>query len=495
MAWDPEFEVAFNPKTIAVVGASRETRFFGDFVGNLQRSGFSGRIYPVNPKAAGGEIHGLKVYPSLVSVPEHIDLVMVSVPSHAVPSVLEDCVVANAKNVHIFTAGFKETGDKKGIELEERIQEVANRGGLHVVGPNCMGLHVPASKVTTWEAVGEAGPVAFLSQSGGHAGQFVREGDRHGIRFSKVVSYGNAAVLDSIDFLEYLANDSETELVCMYIEGVRDGAKLTSLVREINKKKPVIVWKAGLSDSGARAVASHTGSLGGEKEVWDAFFKQTGAVRVDGLEELIDVTMTFLYLRPLCSGRVALIGAGGGNSVAGADVCARDGLELPTLTEKTQNELRSFIPPEGTIIRNPLDIGVVLTDINLLLRSLEPVAADPMIDSIIFALPLGLIIFGGAAAGLLTQTQQPPMDALREVMEKQSRVVLDILIKFDRENAYGKPLIAVLQPVMGPFFPGQRGRIQQELLKGGIPVYFSLERASRAVGKFVQYHEFKRRLL
>ena len=495
MAWDPEFEVAFNPKAIAVVGASRETQFFGDFVGNLQRSGFPGRIYPINPKAVGGEIHGLKVYPNLVSVPEHIDLVIVSVPSHAVLSVLEDCIAADAKNIHIFTAGFKETGDKKGIELEERLREVAKRGGLRIVGPNCMGLHIPASKLTTWESVEEPGPVAFLSQSGGHAGQFVREGARFGIRFSKVVSYGNASVLDSIDFLEYLADDSETELVCMYIEGVRDGAKLTSLVREINKKKPVIVWKAGLSDSGARAVASHTGSLGGEKEIWDAFYKQTGAVRVDGLEELIDVTMTFLYLRPLCSGQVALIGAGGGNSVAGADVCARDGLGLPTLTEKTQKELGSFIPPEGTIIRNPLDIGVVLTDINLLLRSLEPVAADPMIDSIIFALPLGLIILGSAGGGLLTQTQQPLMDALREVMEKQSRVVLDILVKFDHENAYRKPLIVVLQPALGPFLPGQRGRIQQELLKEGIPVYFSLERASRAVGKFVQYHEFHRRLL
>ena len=495
MAWDPEFEVAFNPKTVAVVGASREQRFFGDFVGRLQQVGFQGRIYPINPKVADGEIHGLKVYPNLVSVPEPIDLVIVSVPSRAVPSVLEDCIAANAKNVHIFTAGFKETGEKEGIELEKRICQIARRGGLRIVGPNCMGLHVPAAKLTTWEAVDEPGPVAFISQSGGHAGEFAREGARFGIRFSKVISYGNAAVLDSIDFLEYLANDPETKIICMYIEGVRDGQKLTAMVREINRTKPVIVWKGGLTDSGARAVASHTGSLGGEREVWEAFYKQTGAVRVDGFEELLYVTMTFLYLRPLRSNRVALIGAGGGNTVAGADICARDGLELPTLTEKTQKELRSFIPSEGTIIRNPLDIGVVLMDINLLLRSLEPVAADPMVDSIIFALPLGLILLGGAAAALLDQAQQSSTDAFREELEKQSRKVLDILIKFDHENVYGKPLIVVLQPAMGPFLPGQRGRIQQELLKENIPVYFSLEAASRAVGKFVRYHEFQRSLL
>lgn len=495
MAWDPGFEVAFHPKTVAVAGASREQQFFGDFVGNLQRVGFPGRIYPVNPKAADGEIHGLKVYPSLVSVPEPIDLVIVSVPSHAVPSVLEDCVAANAKNVEIFTAGFKETGSKKGIELEARIREIAQRGGLRVVGPNCMGLHVPAAKLTTWEAVGEPGPVAFVSQSGGHAGQFAREGARFGIHFSKVISYGNAAVLDSIDFLEYLATDPETEMICMYVEGVRDGRKLTTLVSDINKTKPVIVWKGGLTDSGARAVASHTGSLGGEKEVWEAFYKQTGAVRVDSFEELLYVTMTFLCLRPLASNRVALIGAGGGNSVAGADICARDGLELPTLTEKTLKELGSFIPPEGTIIRNPLDIGVVLVDINLLLRSLEPIAADPLIDSIIFALPLGFLLLGGAVSGLIDQPQESPMEALREALEKQSRLVLDILVKFDHENVNGKPLIVVLQPAMGPFVPGQRELIQQELLKEGIPVYFALERASRAVGKFVEYQQFRKSLL
>jgi acyl-CoA synthetase (NDP forming) len=298
-----------------------------------------------------------------------------------------------------------------------------------------------------------------------------------------VISYGNASVLDSIDFLEYLANDPETGLICMYIEGVRDGRKLTTLVREINKTKPVIIWRGGASDCGARAASSHTGSLSGGNEVWDAFFKQTGAVNVDSLEQLIDVTMTFLKFRPLPSNRVALIGAGGGNSVAGADVCARAGLDLPPFTEKTLKELGSFIPPEGTIIKNPVDIGVVLRDINTLLRSLEPVAADPLIDSIIFALPLDVMLMGGG------QTQQPPTDAPGEAVEKQSPV-MNTLIRFDHENIYGKPLIIVLQPGMVSFIPGQRGQVQQELLKEGIPVYFSLERASRAIGKFLQYHEF-----
>jgi len=375
-------------------------------------------------------------------------------------------------------------GDEKGIALEKKLLEIAKRGGLRILGPNCMGLFVPASKLSIWERITpEAGPVAFLSQSGGHALQFVPEATRYGVRFSKVISYGNASVLDSIDFLEYLANDAETGLIGMYIEGVRNGRKLTTLVRDINATKPVIIWKGGSSDCGARAAASHTGALGSENEVWDAFFKQTGAVIIDGLEELIDVTMTFLKLRPLPSNRVALIGAGGGNSVAGADVCARAGLDLPHFTEKTLEELGSFISPEGTIIKNPVDIGVVLRDINILLRSLEPVAADPMIDSIIFALPLDVMLMGDG------QTQQPPMNAPGEAVEKQSGV-MNTLIRFNHENIYGKPLIIVLQPGMGSFVPGQRGQVQQVLLKEGIPVYFSLVRASRAIGKFIQYHEF-----
>lgn len=488
MVWNPEFEVAFNPKTVAVVGASRKPQFFGDFVASLQLAGFPGRIYPINPSAVGEEIHGLKVYHDLVSVPEPIDLVTVSVPVHAVPSVLEDCIAANARNIQIYTAGFKESGEEKGIALEENLQEVARRGGLRIVGPNCMGLHIPASRITTWQMLDpESGPVAFLAQSGGHAGVFILEAPDHGIHLSKVISYGNAAVLDSIDFLEYLATDSETQIICIYLEGVSDGRRLTTLVQEINKTKPVIIWKGGSTDSGSRAAASHTGSLGGEREVWDAFFKQTGAVRIDSLEELLNVTMTFRYLRPPAGNRVALIGGGGGNSVAAADTCDRAGLEVPTFSEKTLKELLSFIPPEGTMLRNPIDIAFLMLDLDVLMRSLESVAADPLIDAVIFTLPPGVFLLAATAY------QAKEKSTFEEAVEKQARVVVDTLTRFDRENIHRKPLIIVLQPGLIRFLPGQREQLRQELLKSGIPVYFSLEQASNAMGKFLQYHEFRRK--
>ena len=488
MTWDPEFETAFNPKTVAVVGASRKTPPFSDFVSILQNAGFPGRIYPINHKAVGEEIHGLKVYPDLVSVPEPIDLVTIAVPLHAIPSVLEDCIATNAKNIQIYTAGFKEAGDDEGIALEENLKKIAERGGLRIVGPNCMGLHVPAARVTTWISFDpEPGPVAMLAQSGGHAGQFVFDAPLHRIHLSKVISYGNAAVLDSTDFLEYLATDSETEIICMYLEGVSDGRKLTTLVREINKTKPVIIWKGGTTESGARAAASHTGALGGELAVWDAFFKQTGAVRVDGRDELLDVAMTFRYLRPLASNQVALVGGGGGNSVDGADICARAGLALPTFNEATLQKLGSFIPREGSIIKNPIDIATSMADLNIMTRSIECAIADPSIDAAIFILSPGLF-FLKAAVDPASQ-----MTTIQEAVDKQARVILDPLINLDHENAHRKPLVMVFREDLARFLPGQEDKLRQELLKEGIPVYYSLERASRAMGKFIRYHEFHKK--
>ena len=486
MAWNPCFEAAFRPRAVAVAGASRDPGIRFDFVAVLQQAGFAGNIYPVNPKADGSKINGLKVYPDLASIPEPVDLVIVSVPSPAVPTVLEDCITANITNVHIFTAGFKETGQENGIELERRIQEIADKGGLCVVGPNCMGLHIPAARVTTWPAVAftESGSVAMLSQSGGHAGQFVRLSSQLGVGLSKVVSYGNASVLDGIDFLEYLATDSETQIICMYMEGTRDGGKLTAMVREINKHKPVIVWKGGLTEWGSRAVFSHTGSLGGEKQVWDAFYRQTGAIRADSVEELVDLAIAFRYLAPPSGRRAALMGAGGGNSVAGADVCAREGLELPLLRTRTLEELKKIIPSDGTFIRNPLDIGVVIWDINLLLQALEPVAADPVIDTVIFSQFVGV-------PPRLRQTLD--VDAQREFAENQAKTVMDRLIEFAKGNSHQKPLIVVLQEGAGGAAPGQIEGIQQKLLREGIPAYRSLERASRALSRFLQYHEFHKR--
>lgn len=490
MAWDPGFEVAFHPKTVAIVGASRRPRMF-DFLTNLERAGFPGRIYPINPNA-GGEVHrGLTFYADLVSVPEPVDLVIVTTPPDTVPAVLEDCIAANARNVHVFTAGFREVGDEKGIELEKTVVDIARRGGLRLLGPNCMGLQVPAARLTTWDSLPEmSGSVALITQSGGISGDFLRAANRWGVYISKVISFGNAAVLDAVDFLEYLSSDPDTRLICMYVEGVKDGARFTELVKRTNREKPVIVWKGGLTESGSRAVASHTGSLGGQREVWDAFYRQTGAVKVDGLAEMLDVAMALLYLRPITGRRVAVMGMGGGNTVAGADVCARAGLEVPRLTDETMQELRHFLPREGAIVGNPMDLGVVNADVGLLFGSLDPFIADPNIDAVIFNVPVGGVSLTSVTDGVAPL--HPELQRRDPVAELQA--ALEDIIAFARARQWGrKPLIMVLSAAGGTYSPGLRLLVQQRMLRESVPVYFSLERASNALSKFAQYHAFLER--
>ena len=480
MSWNPALEAAFHPKVVAVVGVSADAKRNGppavggaNFIRSYEQLGFQGRIYPVNPKAT--EILGLKAYPNVSSIPEPVDLVIVSVPAHAVPGVLEDCIAANARNVHVFTAGFEETGEEEAKELGCRVRQIALRGGLCLIGPNCMGPYVPQAGIGSFDRVPrESGPVSFISQSGGHCNWFCHHGPDHGFRFSKVISFGNAYVLDSTDYLEYLAVDPETTIICMYLEGVKDGGKLLRQVREINRVKPVILWKGGLTESGSRAVASHTGSLAGQEAIWRGFFAQTGAVRVFSLEEMAESTMTFLHVRPPQGKRVAVLGAGGGSSVASADVCVYEGLEVPTLTQETQAELKKFIPLAGASIKNPLDTGLLFRNVSLLEREMELVAADPLIDMLIVMPHLDM---GGRAGA------------------NQTDRLVSQLCDFSRDNPYGKPTVIVFQSFANdPWEVELRARLEVELPNKGMAVYSSLSGACRALARLFEYHRFQREL-
>lgn len=481
MAWDPALETAFNPKAIAIVGASSDARRDeprsgggAGFIQSYEQLGFPGRIYPVNPKA--GEILGYKAYPNVSSLPEHVDLVIVSVPAPAVPAVLEDCIKADARNIHIFTAGFDETGEAAGKELAEKVRKIARRGGLRIIGPNCMGLYVPKGRIGTFgQLPTESGPVAFIAQSGGHCNWFSHHGADYGISFSKVVSFGNAYVLDSTDFLEYLANDRDTGIITLYLEGVKDGRRLLELVREINRVKPVILWKAGLTESGSRAAASHTGSLAGEAVIWHGFFRQTGAVPAFSMEEIAEVTMAFLNLKPPKGKRVGILGVGGGSSVAAADTCAREGLEVPALTEKTRNKLREFVPLAGASIRNPLDTGMAFRDVSVLEDEMELVAADPMIDMLIVMPYLHMV-------------QQAGLD--------QTERLINFLCDFSGNSPHGKPMAVVFQSFANDAWEKElRNKLLVELPGRGVAIYSSLSAASRALSRFAEYHRFRRELI
>lgn len=476
MVWSPEFEAAFNPRAVAVVGASESSsaaRLQGTvFIRNFQKLGFAGRIYPINPKAE--QVAGLTAYPSLASAPEPLDLVIISVPAAEVPAVLEDCIATRAKNIHIYTAGFAETGEEEGKRLEEKVKELARKGGLHIVGPNCMGINVPSVNMMTLHDFPIAsGPVAFLSQSGGNASMFSSYAQDFGIGFSKIISYGNGCVMDCTDFLEYLDKDPDTKVITVYLEGVQEGQRLVRQVKEINRFKPVIIWKGGLTECGARAIASHTGSLAGSEAVWDAFFKQTGAVPVNSLDELTDVTATFLHLSsPPRGGKVALLMGGGGHSVSSADFCAREGLEVPVLSAETREKLRTFVPIAGTSVKNPLDAEIILRQTELFEQALELVAADPTIDILMVNQYLDILLEVGG------------MDAIKKMEE--------ILCRFARQSSHQKPLVAVIETWgRNRQLNVERASMQQEFLQAGIAVYRTIARAARAVAKWLRYYRFQ----
>jgi len=470
-----ELDTMFYPGSVAVVGASSrpDGGSGARYVSRLHERGFAGGIYPVNPGAT--EIHGLKAYPDVKSLPELVDLVIVAVPAPRVPEVLEDCIATGVKNVHIYSSGFSETREEEGRKLEERIIEITKRGGLRVVGPNCMGIYVPASKLVAWGTPPTTnGPIAFISQSGGHSEFFINFAQGLGIHFSKVVSFGNACGLKVLDFLEYLADDPETGIITMYLEDIKDGNRATQLIKGINRTKPVIVWKGGVTDSGSRAIASHTGSLAGEEMVWRAFFAQTGAVRVNSLEEIADVVLAFQHLAPPRGWRTLLLGSGGGNSVEMADICGREGLEVPPLSSTTRRELASFIPLAGNIIRNPLDISQAQEDVDLLRRCLNLVVADPVIDLAILDRHVG------------------NLDDNNSGREQRRSKVTEFIIDFIKKNTYNKPLVVSMKARdLTPDSAALGTRLRRKFASAGIPAYSSQATATKALARYIKYHEFQ----
>jgi acyl-CoA synthetase (NDP forming) len=468
---DANFTKALHPASIAIVGVSdtKTRKLTGPYGGfttlcNLLDLGFPGRIYPINPNA--GEILGLKAYPSVSAVPERVDLVIVAVPARHVPGVLQDCVEAKAFNVHVMSSGFGETGEEEGKKLQEEVLQVALKGGLRLIGPNCMGLQVPSAKLSNFEIRPQFnGPVSLVSQSGSVVSVMMRFAPAAGIGFSKAISCGNSLILDTTDFVEYLARDPETGMIAMYIEGVKDGKRLLEIVRKTNPTKPFIIWKVGLSDASARAALSHSGMLGGEQRSWDAFFKQSGAVRVRTIEELSDTVMTFLYMKPPKGKSAAVLTAGGGVTVAAGDICVEGGIQVPALAPDTRKQLLKVVSLVNQGVANPMDIPDSLAQPGLIGQMLPILAGDPDIDFMIL--------------DCLSLALKYPVLANK---------FADSISEFVKTNNSGKPLVISMNTLWGNLSEAEKGPWVQRVLKAGIPVYDSLSRACHAISGFIDYH-------
>jgi acyl-CoA synthetase (NDP forming) len=349
----------FHPRSIAVVGISADPPKLWIrrlYLESFLKNRFPGQLYLVNPK--GGEMEGLPLYRSLKDIPGPVDHVVMSVPAAHTPRIMEECRDVGARVVHVFSSGFAETGEPDRAELQDRLVEIARRGNMRILGPNCLGLFYPAGRIgLSPDLPMEPGPVGFLCQSGGNVTFMARHAAARGLRFSKIVSYGNACDIDECDLLEYFASDPETKVIAAYIEGAHDGVRLLKVLRQAAAAKPVVVFKGGFSPDGGRAAASHTGSLAGADTVWDGLLKQVGAIRVFSIEEMVDMLVALLRVRPFTGLNVCVIGHGGGASVMATDEMSRAGFRLIPIPEQVRSGLKEFVDLANSMLRNPLDLG------------------------------------------------------------------------------------------------------------------------------------------
>ena len=352
------FTPLFAPKSIAVVGASASTTNRANtYIGQLRDYGFEGPIYPIHPSA--DRIEGLPVYPSLGETPGPVDYAYIAIPAARVPDAISEAN-GNVRFAHVLAAGFAETPGKE--DLQDELMLAARRADVRFLGPNCNGGYSPRGNLTlTHGASPERGSVGVFTQSGGLGIDIIRRGQERGLRFSGLMTLGNCADLGPADLLEFYLADPETKVIGMYLEGVAEGRRFFELLRRAQAKKPVVVLKGGRTELGHQAAVSHTGALAGDRRLWDAVSRQTGAVLVDDLETFIDTLLAFQFLNPRPASptrSAALFGNGGGTSVLAVDVFAECGIEIAPFAKSTRDALASMNMPPGTSIANPIDAPV-----------------------------------------------------------------------------------------------------------------------------------------
>ncbi len=354
-----QIDTIFNPTSIAIVGATNRPQSVGQaVVRNLIQGEYQGVLYPVHP--ALKSIFGVKAYKCLGDIPDPVELVIIIIKPEMVPAVIEEAAQKGISSAVVITAGFKEVGGQ-GAVLEKRIQELAARHRIRLVGPNCLGVINTAADVrmnaSFARKMPRPGNIAFISQSGALCTSVLDYAEGRKIGFSKFISFGNKADVNEIDLLRYLGEDPATKVICMYLEDLSAGQAFIQVASDIswNKGKPILAVKSGTSSEGARAAASHTGSLVGTDSAYDAIFLQGGIQRVEGVNELFHYAMAFSR-QPLPKGRrIAIVTNAGGPGIMATDAAVRHGLQLATFSPETEARLKQYLPPTANI-HNPVDV-------------------------------------------------------------------------------------------------------------------------------------------
>lgn len=453
----------FKSRGIAVIGASPKLGSVGYVIVDQLKKRFRGAIYPVNPRYT--EILGLRCYPTIEEVPDPVDLAVVAVRAEIVPQVMESVGKRGIRAAIIVSGGFAEIGPE-GEERQRRVAEIAQKYGIRIIGPNCIGVLDNSSGVDTFFLPEDRlrrppkGCISIVSQSGALLAMWIDWMAMKGMGLAKAVSYGNKVDVDDVDLIEYLAEDPDTKVILLYIEGLkpRRGRAFIDAVRKaIVRGKPVIALKGGKTERGVRAAASHTAALASGYEVYQAVFRQAGVIEAETMEELFDIAKALIMMPPARGRRLLIVTNAGGEGVLATDYAARYGLEVPILPRELREELRKVMPPH-VIVDNPIDLTGD-TDDERYRIALEAVLSRDVVDMVIVIAP-----------------PHPPAITGR---------VVEYVAEIYRE--FRLPILVV---VTG-------GYIAEEYMKKfesvGLPTYPTPERAAKVAAALAMFGEIMRR--
>lgn len=461
----------FQPNSVALIGASSNPKKYGYWTAkSLIENDFKGDIYLVSH--TGGEIFGHPTYPDIRSVPGDVDLAIIAVAPKFILSVMEQCVEKNVKCAIVVSTGFGETGPE-GKELERKMLEIARKGNMRVQGPNCMGTYSAAKSMNASIIDLAPGPMSLVLQSGNFGIDINFNAKTRNLGYSCWATIGNQMDMRFHDFVEYIEADENTKVLLLYMEGLRveneeDGRKFIEAARKTAARIPIAAIKIGRSAAGARAAASHTGSLAGSEKVFDAALKQAGIIRVDSPGQLLDAAEAFSKCKPACGKRIAVLTDGGGHGVMATDFAEKYGLEAPVLSDATQAKLKEILMPHCPI-KNPVDLaGTPEADMWVFDRCLDVLLKDPEVD--------GIIIVGlyGGYADLSEEFRALEIDVAKSMTAKIA--------------AADKPV------VMHSIYQPQHPECLEYISAHGVPVFGDVDAAVRTMGVISGYNELKKSL-
>lgn len=478
-------DALFHPQSIAMIGASNQRNKWGyRILSNIVLGRYEGRIFPINPSEQ--HICGLNVYPSILDVPEPVDMALIVVPVPAVSRVIDECLAKGVRAAILITAGFGEIGPE-GRLMEAELARRARRGGMIFTGPNCNGIistpnHLYAMMLTTFPKFAQGGSVSMVTQSGNIGLSMLTRGVQNRVGFSKYVSSGNEACLRTEELIEYFGEDPESRVILTYIEGVKDGRRLFEACRRVGPKKPILLFKSGKTKGGAGAAQSHTGSIAGSNEIFDALCRQTGVIRCGQLDEMFDLAAAF-QRQPLPRGpRVGIITSGGGWGVLTSDACEARGLEVGALSAETIGELDRRLPAWWSR-NNPIDLVAGTGNRYELFKDcIDLLFGRDEVDAIILS-GIGSTLLEQAQEGYVLNETEKQMIAVETTL---ADLIADAIARYRRPIIPQTDLNAHANPAENPLF--------KRLNDMGIMVLPDPERAAAVLGAMHRRHRYLERL-